>query len=150
MLEDRETTESGNLGDQVSITVELGTELWTLRPPQRDHRKSKFGLRHAIKLNLALPVLHDEVRILIFDDPAEIDPSTSTYYSIVNRGRNVVRNLNPGRVNCQTRAGAPRARALHEIFFENLRNPARGRRAGAMHQFLSNQLDSMYTTKFSY
>ena len=28
---------------------------------RRDHRKSKFGLRHS----------HDEVQILIFDDPAE-------------------------------------------------------------------------------
>jgi hypothetical protein len=39
-----------------------------------------------------------------------------------------------------------RVRAMHEFIFENLRNPARGRRAGAMRQFRSGQLDS---TKFS-
>jgi hypothetical protein len=38
------------------------------------------------------------------------------------------------------------ARAMHEIFFENLRNPACSRRAGLMRQFRSGQLDS---TKFS-
>ena len=39
---------------------------------RRDHRKSKFGLRHAnYRYNLAL--LRDEVRILIFDDPAELE-----------------------------------------------------------------------------
>ena len=31
---------------------------------------------------------------------------------------------------------------MHEFFFENLRNPARNRRAGLMHQFRSGQLDS--------
>ena len=51
----------------------------TVHPPLGDvaaassqscDRKSKFGLRHDIKLNE--PYLgHDEVRILIFDDPAE-------------------------------------------------------------------------------
>jgi hypothetical protein len=44
-----------------------------------------------------------------------------------------------------------RARAMHEFFFGNLRNPARGRRAGLMHQFrcnqLMNQLDSTCSTK---
>jgi hypothetical protein len=34
---------------------------------------------------------------------------------------------------------------MHEIFFENLRNPARNRRAGLMRQFRFRQLDS---TKF--
>ena len=35
------------------------------------------------------------------------------------------------------------ARALHDFFFfENLRNPARNRRAGLMRQFRSGQLDS--------
>ena len=34
-------------------------------------RKSKFGLRHTIKLT-KLALLRDEVRILIFDDPAEL------------------------------------------------------------------------------
>ena len=37
---------------------------------------------------------------------------------------------------------ARRARAMHEIFFENLRNPARFRRASAMRQFPTGQLDS--------
>jgi hypothetical protein len=36
---------------------------------------------------------------------------------------------------------------MHEIVSENLRNPARDRRAGAMRQFPSGQLDS--STKFS-
>ena len=41
------------------------------------------------------------------------------------------------------------ARALHDFFFfENLRNPARSRRAGLMRQFRSCQLDSI-DTKFS-
>jgi hypothetical protein len=31
---------------------------------------------------------------------------------------------------------------MHEFFFENLRNPARSRRAGLMRQFRSSQLDS--------
>jgi hypothetical protein len=34
------------------------------------------------------------------------------------------------------------ARAMHELFFENLRNPARSRRAGLKRQFRSGQLDS--------
>jgi hypothetical protein len=38
-----------------------------------------------------------------------------------------------------------RARAMHEIFFEKLRNPARSRRAGLMRQFRSGQLDSTDT-----
>jgi hypothetical protein len=32
---------------------------------------------------------------------------------------------------------------MHEFFFENLRNPARVRRAGAMRQVPSNQLNSI-------
>ena len=35
-----------------------------------------------------------------------------------------------------------RARAMHDFFFENLRNPARIRRAGLMRQFCPGQLDS--------
>jgi hypothetical protein len=31
---------------------------------------------------------------------------------------------------------------MHEFFFENLRNPARSRRAGLMRQFHSSQLNS--------
>ena len=38
-----------------------------------DHRKSKFKLRHDIKLiELYVDIHHDEVRILIFDDQAEL------------------------------------------------------------------------------
>ena len=47
-------------------------------------------------------------------------------------------------------AQARRARAQCIIFFENLRNPARGQRAGAMRQFPTAQLDSTnFSTKFS-
>ena len=46
------------------------------------------------------------------------------------------------RVNCQTRAAAPRARCMK--FFENLRNPARIRRAGLVRKFRSGQLDSIF------
>jgi hypothetical protein len=34
---------------------------------------------------------------------------------------------------------------MHEFFFENLRNPARSRRAGLMRQFRSGQLNSSAT-----
>ena len=38
-----------------------------------------------------------------------------------------------------------RARAMHDFFYlENLRNPARIRRAGLMRQFSSGQLDSSH------
>ena len=38
------------------------------------------------------------------------------------------------------------ARAMHDFFFlENLLNPARKRRAGAMHQFFITQLNSTST-----
>ena len=40
------------------------------------------------------------------------------------------------------RACARRARTMHEFFSENLRNPARGRRAGAMRQFPTGQVYS--------
>jgi hypothetical protein len=36
-----------------------------------------------------------------------------------------------------------RARAIHEFFFENLRNPARNRRAGLMRQFCTGQVYSI-------
>jgi hypothetical protein len=55
-----------------------------------------------------------------------------------------VPNLDPGRVNCRTRAAAPRRRdACMFFFFENLRNPARNRRVGLMCQFRSSQLNSI-------
>ena len=37
-----------------------------------------------------------------------------------------------------------RARAMHDFFLENLRNPARIRRAGLIRQFSSGQLDSSH------
>ena len=55
-------------------TVELGrTTLEDVAAPlaRRDHRKSKFGLRHDIKLNWLYANCHDEVRILIFDRMTE-------------------------------------------------------------------------------
>ena len=55
---------------------------------------------HRARARAQLGLLHDEVRFLIFDDPAEL-------YG--RRSRNVP-DLDPGRVNCQTRARAPRAR----------------------------------------
>ena len=93
---------------------------------RRDHRKSKFGLRHAIKLTESYGVTKSEFWFSI----AWLRTSDLN-----------VRNLDPGRVNCFTRAAAPRARDAW-IFFENLRNPARNRRAGLMRQFCSGQLDS--------
>jgi hypothetical protein len=58
-----------------------------------------------------------------------------------------LRDLDPGRVNCQTRGGVTPACAMHEFFFENLRKPARVRRyAGAMRQFPTGQVNS---NKFS-
>jgi hypothetical protein len=41
---------------------------------------------------------------------------------------------------------ARRARAMDTFFFENLRNPARARRAGVMRQFPTAQLDSTRNT----
>ena len=48
-------------------------------------------------------------------------------------------------------AWARPARAMHELFFENLRNPARDLRAGAMRQFPTGQHDSIlnFSTKFT-
>jgi hypothetical protein len=61
--------------------------------------------------------MHDEVRILIFDDPAEQGRSQRPF--LEDFGRQTVKS-----------ARTRRARAMHEIFFENLRNPARARQAG--------------------
>ena len=78
------------------------------------------------KLGLALCL--DEVRILIFDDPAELcerqRPGSGSWEGKLSNAR--------GRA----------ARAMHEFFFENLRNPAHNRRAGLMRQFSSGQLYS--------
>ena len=72
---------------------------------------------------------HDEVRILIFDDPAELEKRQRPV--MVRSGRGPFRPARPRR-----------ARAMHEIFFENLRNPARIRLADLMRQFCPSQLDS--------
>ena len=42
-----------------------------IRFPLPDYRKSKFGLHRLIKQNEIYSLLHDEARILIFDDPPE-------------------------------------------------------------------------------
>ena len=62
---------------------------------RRDHRKLKFGLRHAIKLIELYCVTKSEFGFSM----------TRPSYANGN-----VPNLDPGRVNCQTRAAAPRAR----------------------------------------
>ncbi len=82
------------------------------------------------RLRLGLALYGDEVRILIFDDPAELEKSQRPV--MVRSGRGPFKPARPRR-----------ARAMHEIFFENLRNPAHNRRAGLMRQFSSSQLYSM-------
>jgi hypothetical protein len=83
------------------------------------------------KANLAL--WRDEVRILIFDDPAENERGQRPV--MVRSGRGPFR---PGH--------AARARCMN-FFFENLRNPARTRFAGLMRQFRFNQLYSISCTE---
>jgi hypothetical protein len=63
------------------------------------------------------------------------------------RSRNVP-DLDPGRVNCQTRAGVPRARAMHKFFSRKFtKSRAREPRAwGAMRWLPTGQV---YSTKFS-
>jgi hypothetical protein len=68
-------------------------------------------------LVVALVLCRNEVRILIFDDPAELEKRQRPV--MVRSGRGPFKPARPRR-----------ARALHEFcFFENLRNPARIRRA---------------------
>ena len=89
---------------------------------------------HGSKANLAL--LHDEVRILIL----AIDLAT---FSAIDLQRPVMVRSDRG----PFRPARPRrARAMHEIFFEKLRNPARNLRAGLMRQFRFSQLDSACST----
>ena len=88
----------------------------------------------------------DEVRILIFDDPAELESWQRPV--VVRSGRGPFR---PTRAR-PARAMHGRARAMHEFFFENLRNPALVRCAGLMPQFCPAQLNSTRIhacTKFS-
>ena len=84
-------------------TVKLKrTKLWMLPSlARRDHRKSKFGLCHDIRL-IELSLCHDEVRILIFDDLAEQEGGQRPV--MVRSGRGPFR---PER--------ARRARAMHEL-----------------------------------
>jgi hypothetical protein len=65
--------------------------------------------------------------MLIFDDHAELESWQRPV--MVRSGRGPFR---PAR----------RARAMHEFFLENLRNPARGRSAGSVRQFPTAQLVS--------
>jgi hypothetical protein len=74
-------------------------------------------------------LLHGEVRILIFDDPADLEESQ--------------RPPREGKLPNPRDAG--RGCCMHG---ENLRNFARDRRAGAMRQLLSGQLDNT-RTKYS-
>jgi hypothetical protein len=66
---------------------------------------------------------------LIFDDPAELEKPQRPV--MVRSGRGPFKPAQPRR-----------ARAMHEIFFENLRNPAHIRRAGLMRQFCPDQVYS--------
>ena len=96
--------------------------------------KIKIRTSSLHKANGAL--CHDEVRILIFDDPAELEKPQRP-----GSGSREGKLSNP-------RGRAARARCMN-FSLENLRNPAREleRRAGAMHQFPSGQV---YSTKFSF
>jgi hypothetical protein len=87
--------------------------------------KIRTSSRHKAQLALCL----DEVRILIFDDPAELAKRQRPV--MVRSGRGPFRPAWPRR-----------ARAMHEFFPENLRNPACNCRAGLMRQFRSGQLNS--------
>jgi hypothetical protein len=94
--------------------------------------RSKIKIRTSSPYRANLVLYGDEVRILVFDDPPEQD---------CKRSGNV-RDLDPGRVNCQTRAARPHARAMHNFFLENLRKPACAGCAEAMRQLPTNQVHS--------
>jgi hypothetical protein len=66
---------------------------------------------------------------LIFDDPAELEKLQRPV--MVRSGRGPFKPTRPRRGG-----------AMHEIFFENLRNPARIRLAGIMRQFCPSQVYS--------
>jgi hypothetical protein len=87
---------------------------------------SKIKIRTSSRHRANLALWRDEVRILIFDDPAENERGQRPV--MVRSGRGPFRPARPRR-----------ERAMHEFFFENLRNPARSRRAGLMRQFRSRQ-----------
>jgi hypothetical protein len=66
---------------------------------------------------------------LIFDDPAELQerqhPQSGSWEGKLSNPR-----------------GHAAPRAMHELFFRKLRNPARNRRAGLMRQFCPDQVYS--------
>jgi hypothetical protein len=76
---------------QTMTTVQLGRiKLGTLRCDvaslvRRDHRKSKLGLRDGIEPKKEL--CHDEVCVLIFDDPAEQSKSDAEAWCETRRTR---------------------------------------------------------------
>jgi hypothetical protein len=90
---------------------------------------SKIKIRTSSWHKALLALCHDEVRILIFDDPAELEE--------LQRPPREGKLSNP--------RGARRAGCMHG---ENLRNPARDHLAGAMHQFRSGQLNSTHAGEF--
>ena len=77
----------------------------------------------------------NEVRILIFDDPAELEKPQRPV--MVRSGHGPFKPARPRRGG-----------GMHEIFSENLRNPARIRPAGLMRQFCPGQVYCI-RTKFS-
>ena len=91
--------------------------------------RSKIKIRTSSPYKAQLALYGDEVRILIFDDPAELYRRKRPV--MVRSGRGPFRPAKPRR-----------APAMHDFFFENLRNPAHSRRAGLMRQFCPGQLDS--------
>ena len=102
-------------------------------------------------------------KVLIFVSPQyqrQQNPEVSSRYCRVERNKTPNVSASAGEAetfahgqiwswSLQTRASAPRARAMHDFPPENSRNPARGQRAGAMRQFPTTQLDSTkFSTKF--
>ena len=100
---------------------------------RRDHRKSKFGVRQGIKLNELYALTNSEFWCWIA--------------WLRRRGGNVP-NLDPWRVNCQFREGAPRARDAWNLFrkFTKSRAPApRGR-----HAPVSSRSSLQYVSLFAF
>jgi hypothetical protein len=80
---------------------------------------SKIKIRTSSRNKAQLALLHDEVRISIFDDPAELEAWQRSQSGLME-----------GKLS-NLRGRAARARCII-FFFENLRNPARIHRAGLM------------------
>jgi hypothetical protein len=90
---------------------------------------SKIKIRTSSRHKAQSALCRNEVRILIFDDPAELEGPQRPV--MVRSGRGPFKPARPRR-----------ARAMHKFFFENLRNPGHIRRAGLMRQFSAGQLYS--------